>query len=149
LPLIWKAPSYLEAIEHLRDQCLIDKRNGKYDYFSPLFEAFVRRQRVRDVLQAGPVLVDLRRKRVLSQGKPLRLSPTNYALLACLMQRAGQVVSYEELWQAACPDEPYEAGRRLRSSIRSLRRTLGDDADCIVNVRGVGYLFEQPDWWLC
>jgi serine/threonine protein kinase len=37
---------YLEVLRHLRDQCLIAWRNGRYAYFSPLFEAFVQRQEV-------------------------------------------------------------------------------------------------------
>ena len=60
------------------------------------------------------------------------------------MQRAGQVVSNEELWRAAWSDESYNADQQLKSSIKSLRKTLGDDADCIVNRRGIGYIFQFP-----
>jgi len=142
LPFSWQDLGYQETIEHLRDQCLIARRNGRYDYFSPLFEAFVRRQQVDGLLQAGPLLVNRRREQVLLRGEPLNLSPINYALLTYLMQRAGQVVSNEELWQAAWSDEPYDADQQLKSSIKSLRKVLGDDADCIVNRRGVGYMFD-------
>ena len=46
LPLVGEDSSRQEEIEHLRDQCLIAWRDNKYDYFSPLFEKFVRHQKV-------------------------------------------------------------------------------------------------------
>jgi DNA-binding winged helix-turn-helix (wHTH) protein len=141
LPLLQQDLSCQGGIEHLRDQCLIAERDGEYDYFSPLFKKFVRHQSVNGVLQAGALLVDQRRGQVLLRGEPLGLSPTNYALLTCLMQRAGQVVRNEELWQAAWSEESHNADEQLKSGIKSLRKALGDDADCIVNKRGVGYLF--------
>ena len=144
LPLVWREISYQETIEHLRDQCLIARRNGGYGYFSPLLEAFVRRQQVNGLLQAGPLLVDQRREQVLLRGELLNLSPINYALLTYLMHRAGQVVSNEELWRAAWSDEPCNADQQLKSSIKSLRKTLGDVADCIVTRRGIGYIFQFP-----
>ena len=145
LPLVWKDLNYQETIEHLRDQCLITRHNGRYDYLSPLFEAFVRRQEVNGLLQAGPLLVDQRQEQVILRGEPLSLSPTNYALLTCLMQRAGQVVSNEELWRAVWSEESYNADQQLKSSVKSLRKALGDDASCIVNRRSVGYIFQRTD----
>jgi len=140
LPLLWKNLGYQETIEYLRDQCLIARRNDEYGYFSPLLEEFVRRQQVSGLLQAGPLLVDQRRKQVLVRGRSLDLSATDYGLLACLMQRAGQMVSNEELWQAARPGEPYDAGQ-LSVDIGSLRQVLGKDADCIVERKDVGHSF--------
>jgi hypothetical protein len=142
LPFLWQDLGCQETIEHLRDQCLIAWRDGGYDYFSPLLEAFVRRQEVKGLLQAGPLLVDQHREEILLRGEPLSLSPTNYALLTRLMQQAGRVVTNEELWRVGWADEPYNTDQQLKSSIKSLRRALGDDADCIVNRRGVGYMFQ-------
>jgi DNA-binding response OmpR family regulator len=62
--------------------------------------------------------------------------------LTRLMQQAGRVVTNEELWRVGWADEPYNTDQQLKSSIKSLRRALGDDADCIVNRRGVGYMFQ-------
>jgi DNA-binding winged helix-turn-helix (wHTH) protein len=142
LPLVVDDLAYQETIEHLRDQCLIARRGDTYDYFSPLFEVFVRRQEVRGVLQAGPLLIDRHREQVLLRGEPVDLTPTNYALLICLMQRAGQVVTSEELWQAAWSGEPHDFDQQVKSGIKSLRRALGDDSDCIVTRRSVGYMFQ-------
>jgi len=145
LPLVWKELDYQETIEYLRDQCLIAKHNSKYGYLSPLFEAFVRRQKVNDLLQSGPLLIDQRRHQVSLRGKLLSLSRTSYALLTCLVQRTGQVVSKEKLWQAVWSDEPYGADQQLKSGIKSLRKTLGDVGDWIRNQPGIGYAFQRPD----
>lgn len=134
--------NYQETIGHLMDQCLITKRNGRYDYFSPLLQAFVRRQEVKGLLQGGPLLLDQRRGQGLLRGEVLSLSPTNYALLVCLMRQAGQVVTNEDLWRAVWVDEPHNANQQLKSSIKSLRNALGEDRDCIVNRRGMGYMFQ-------
>jgi DNA-binding winged helix-turn-helix (wHTH) protein len=142
LPLVMDDLAYQETIERLRDQCLIARRDGKYKYFSSLFETFVRRQEVQGLLQAGPLLVDQRREEVVLRGEPLSLSPTNYALLAHLMQQAGRVVTSEDLWRAAWSGEPHNADQQIKSSIKGLRKALGDDADCIVNRRGVGFMFQ-------
>jgi hypothetical protein len=144
LPLLRQDQSYRDSIERLRDACLITERKGKYDYFSPLFEVFVRTRQVNGLLQAGPLVIDERRKRILRRGKLLDLSPTNLALLIRLMQQPGQVVSYEDLWQAVWSEEPYNLVEQVKSGIRSLRNALDGDADCIVNRRGEGYMFQIP-----
>jgi len=144
LSLLRKDLNYQETIEHLRNQCLIVERNGRYDYYSPIWGAFVRRQQVQGLLQTGPLLMDQRRGQVLLRGEPLNLSPTNYALLKCLMQQVGQVVGNDELWQAGWLGEPYDVDQQLKSSIKSLRQALGDDADCIVSRRGLGYMLQFP-----
>lgn len=141
LPLLENDFRCQEAVEHLRDQCLIAKRNGRYDYFSPAFEVFVRRQQVEGVLQAGPFVVDLRREEVLLRGQSLNLSRTNYRLLTRLMEREGQVVSNEELWQAGWAEEPYHTDEQLKSAIKNLRKALGSDSECVVNHSGSGYKF--------
>jgi DNA-binding response OmpR family regulator len=144
LPFLWQDLSYRETIERLRDRCLIVVHNGKCGYFSPLFETFVRHQQVNGLLQAGPLVVDQHRQQVLLRGEPLDLNPTSYALLTYLMQRAGQVASNEELWQAVRLGEPCNADQQVRSSVKNLRKALGNDADYIVNRCGEGYVFQLP-----
>ena len=41
LPSLWRDSGYRAEIEHLAHQCLIVNRDGRYDYFSPLFKDFV------------------------------------------------------------------------------------------------------------
>jgi hypothetical protein len=142
LPLLGKDISFQESLECLKNEHLIVQRKDRYDYFSPLLETFVRRQKVSGLLQTGPLLIDRRREQVLLRGVPLSLSATNYVLLVHLVERAGQVVSKEALWQAVWPGEHYVSDERLKSSIKNLRRALGDAANCIANRPGVGYIYQ-------
>jgi len=144
LSLLEQDQSHRETLKHLKDRCLITQRNDQYEYFSPLFETFVRQQSISDMLQAGPLLIDQRTKRAFLQGEPLSLSSKNYELLICLLERVGQVVSYEDLWLAGWSGEPYNLVEQVKSSISRLRSALEDDAVRIVNRRGVGYMLEIP-----
>ncbi|MHB0856414.1 MAG: response regulator transcription factor [Anaerolineae bacterium] len=90
--------------------------------------------------------LDLARRQASLRGNPLHLSPTEFRLLAYLMENAGRVVSHRELLnQVWGPEYAREAGC-LRLYVRYLRRKLGDDSAhprYIANVRGVGYVFAE------
>jgi len=142
---------YREQLEALACLCLIVKEDGRYRYFSPLFREFVRRQKVENLLQAGPFVLTLTDQRALLREKPLPLNAKQFALLSYLMERQGQVVSNEELDRKVLftsPEEQqkyeYLGDERLKSAIKELRKVLGDEASCIVNKRGVGYMFRLP-----
>ena len=148
LPFAQEEERYREELETLTSLCLIMKENDRYHYFSPLFRDFVRRQKVLYLWQAGPFVLDLADRRVLQRDRPLSLSASQYALMAYLMERQGQVVSSEELdrevlWASAEDREKYQylGDERLKSAIKGLRKALGDDAACIENKRGIGYVF--------
>jgi len=141
LPFSSEDVGYQKSIDYLKDQCLIVQRDGTWDYFSPLLEDFVRQQEVNGLLQTGHLLIDQRQGQVFLRGVPVSLSPKNYALLVCLVKRAGQVVNSEELWQAVWPEEHYIDDERLKSCIKNLRKTLGNDV--VVNKRGVGYCVRE------
>jgi DNA-binding response OmpR family regulator len=89
--------------------------------------------------------LDASQRLALLRGRPLALTPTEFNLLACLVERAGQVVQHRELqshvWHDEAPLDLDVESERLRTTLRTLRRALGPDADCIHNVRGVGYTF--------
>lgn len=149
LPLTQHEARYREEIELIESMCLIARPSaqpdGRRNYFSPLFRDFVRRQPVSGLLQAGPFVLDLANERVLQHEELLSLSASQHALFTYLMQRQGQVISSQELDREALsvPGEPYEylSDERLKSAIKGLRRSLGKDAPCIENRRGIGYVF--------
>lgn len=149
LPLTQQEARYREEVELLESMCLIarphDQPEGPYGYFSSLLLDYVRRQPVEGLLQAGPFVLDLANGRVMQHERLLSLSGSQHALLTYLMQRQGQVISSQELDREALsvPGEPYEylSDERLKSAIKGLRRALGEDAACIENRRGIGYVF--------
>jgi DNA-binding response OmpR family regulator len=151
LPLTQSEQTYREELEALACLCLIVKEDGLYRYFSPLFRDFVRRQKVENLLQAGPFVLSLPRQRALLRESPLNLGARQFALLSYFMERQGQVVSSEELDREVISKSPegqeeyhYLGDERLKAAIRELRKALGDQVDCIVNKRGVGYLLRIP-----
>lgn len=88
--------------------------------------------------------VDWHARRVWLGDRELELSRLEYEVLACLAHRAGQVVTYAELWQQAwaesgtCGNAEREA---VRSVIKRLRRKLEAEAkqsQYLTTVRGVG-----------
>jgi AAA+ ATPase superfamily predicted ATPase len=130
-----------DIAQQLGQACLILRRDGDYDYLSLTFRDYVQAQAPPGLLQAGPVLIDEDQRQALLRGYPLDLTATQYALLVHLAQQAGQVVTTETLEQAVWGDEYIEDPERLKSVIKGLRRTLGDAAAHLENVRGVGYVW--------
>jgi DNA-binding response OmpR family regulator len=61
-----------------------------------------------------------------------------------MIERAGQLVSYEELEKEIWPGELYEGPERIKGLISKLRSALGPAGECIENRRGFGYVLELP-----
>jgi hypothetical protein len=142
LPLSQQDEAQREAIRRLEEACLIRRNEQGYAYLSPTFEAFVRRQSVPHLVQLGPFLLDLPRQAAVCHHAPLKVTKTEFKALAHLIRHAGQVVTPEELEKALWEEEYVEDPERVRAVIKSLRKALGDEADCLVTRWGVGYLFQ-------
>jgi hypothetical protein len=142
LPLSQQDEAQREAIRRLEGACLIRESQQGCTSLSPTFEEFVRRQSVPHLVQLGPFLLDLPRQAALCHDAPLKVTKTEFKALAHLIRRAGQVVTPEELEKALWEDEYVEDPERARAVIKSLRKALGDEADCLVTKWGVGYLFQ-------
>ncbi|MFC0666864.1 response regulator transcription factor [Azotobacter chroococcum] len=98
-------------------------------------------------LQVGDLVYDLDTLGVSRAGKPLRLNPIGYKLLAILMQKSPAVVRREFLENALWGDDLPESDS-LRSHIHQLRQALDKpfDKPLLHTIHGVGYrLTEQPD----
>ena len=99
-----------------------------------------------DVLQVQDVRLDRERHIVTVGSRTVTLTPTEFKLLACLMETPDQVRSPQQLVRHAQGYEadPWGARAIVRVHIRRLRRKLEPDPSrprYIVNVRGVGYMF--------
>ena len=142
LPLSQKEDAHRESIHRLERACLIRRRELGYAYLSAAFKEFVRRQSVPHLVQLGPFLLDLPRQVALCHGAPLKVTKTEFKALAHLIRHAGQVVTPQDLERALWEDEYVEDPERVRAVIKSLRKALGDEADCLATKWGVGYLFQ-------
>src|SRR6266568_2025554 len=86
-------------------------------------------------------------RRLLVEGDtPVRLGSRAFDILAALVERAGEVVSKEELLARAWPQTFVEEAN-LKIQVSALRRALGDGQGghrYVVTIPGRGYNFVSP-----
>src|ERR1700742_4798188 len=79
-------------------------------------------------------------------GKPVRLTVTEFLILQALAQRPGFVKSRDSLMDAAYDDQVYVDDRTIDSHIKRLRKkfkVVADDFDAIETLYGVGYRYKE------
>jgi two-component system phosphate regulon response regulator PhoB len=99
----------------------------------------------REVVTAGPVVLDHGRHEVVVGGTVLDVTATEFRILAALMNARGRVLSREQLIDEALGRGAPVTNRAMDVHIAALRKKLGPAADCIQTIRGVGYAFRSPD----
>jgi DNA-binding response OmpR family regulator len=97
-----------------------------------------------DLVKAGALTISPSQHRVWMDGRPVEVSPHEFAILAYLAGQPGRAVPLTELCRAThgLDTDPADAGALLYPVIRSLRRRLGykaGESGCIESVRGIGY----------
>ncbi len=97
------------------------------------------------VIEVQGVVVDRHRHRALHNGEELTLTPTEFRLLEVLLRQAGRAFTRHELMDAAIGEDAMVLERTIDVHIKSLRKKLGDAAEWIETVRGVGYRFRESD----
>ena len=100
------------------------------------------------VLRQGDLLIDFDRHEVSVRDEPVKLTSTEFRLLSCLAKNPGRVMSSRSLVQEVQGYDcsPQEAREIIKVHIHNLRKKMrlsSRKPPCIVNVRGVGYLFER------
>ncbi|MCF4997433.1 transcriptional regulator [Pseudomonas syringae] len=98
------------------------------------------------VLHFGPYAFHLRQRLILDGDRQLRMGGRALDILQVLVERAGRVVSKEQLIARVWPSSVVEE-INLRVHIAALRRALGDGENgqqYIVNVPQCGYCFVAP-----
>jgi len=96
---------------------------------------------------SGRLAVDFASKEVTVDGKPVRLTSTEYKLLYHLIKNEGRLLSHENLLNKVWGEDYQDARDLLRVHIQHLRQKLGDNgesADIIVTEHGMGYKFVRP-----
>jgi DNA-binding response OmpR family regulator len=102
-----------------------------------------------ETLQHGPFVVDLQKHKVIYEGEPIELTPSEFDLLVHLLENAHRVVPPPELVEVVrdyTPEDLYEARNIIKWYIHRLRHSIEPDPShprYIVNVRGVGYRFAE------
>jgi predicted ATPase/DNA-binding winged helix-turn-helix (wHTH) protein len=94
----------------------------------------------------GPYLLFRSRKVLLESNRPVHLGSRAMDILIALVERAGEVVTKNELMRYAWPNTVVEENN-LRVHVTAIRKSLGDgqgNARYIVNMTGRGYSFVAP-----
>ncbi len=85
------------------------------------------------------VVVDPDRHEVLVDGEQVRLTRTELRLLHVLLRKPGRVYTREQLVERVMGENAWITDRTIDVHVRAIRRKLGDRADTIETIRGVGY----------
>ena len=96
-----------------------------------------------DYIQVGPLAIDFSRFEAKLSGQPLKLTATEFKLLAELAGHPGRALTREHLLNRAVGDAVVVVDRNIDVHIRSVRKKLGDQAAMIETVRGLGYRFVE------
>jgi DNA-binding response OmpR family regulator len=100
------------------------------------------------VLLAAGVAVDLDRHEASVDGKPVELSPREFALLAYLVRHAGRTRTREQILHAVWGQDEFIDRRTVDVHVRWLRTKIEQDPARprrVMTVRGVGYKFSDEE----
>ncbi len=124
---------------------------GADDYITKPFSTQEMLARIRAVLrrrapetaleriEVGELALDTSTHRVTWQGNSLKVGPTEFKLLAYLMQNAERVHSRSQLLDKVWGDHVFIEERTVDVHVKRLREALGSAAAMIETVRGAGY----------
>jgi two-component system OmpR family response regulator len=94
------------------------------------------------VLEVGPVRLDQSRHEVSCHGTPLRLTVTEFGLLASLLERPGRLLSRAQLMELAYAYDNLITERTIDTHVKRIRKKFKElDVDPIETVYGLGYKF--------
>jgi two-component system phosphate regulon response regulator PhoB len=101
----------------------------------------VRPAQAGEVLEWQDIVLDPETHRVTRSGVALKLGPTEFRLLSCLMERPGRVFSREQLLDRVWGRDIYVDSRTVDVHVGRLRKALmaTGGADPLRTVRGAGY----------
>ena len=136
---------------------LIGFATGADDYVVKPFSVRVLQERVKSLLRRhergsgqgddlvvkGSIRVDRVKHRAWVNDGAMDLTPSEFRLLDTLIRNPGRAFDRSELIDSALGADTLVLERTIDVHIRSLRKKLGNQADMVETVRGVGYRFRE------
>jgi two-component system KDP operon response regulator KdpE len=95
-------------------------------------------------IRSGDLVVDLAKRRVSCGDKPVRLTRTEFEILATLVENADRVVTSKQLLETVWGPEQVQDTQALRVHLSHLRRKIEEHPSTprfVVTEPGVGYRF--------
>ena len=102
-------------------------------------------QQQNEVLRIGGFTADLTARLVFIDGQRVNLSPKEFDLLFYMIRNKNIALTREKLICDVWGYDFYGDDRTLDTHVKMLRKQLGEYANLIVTVRGVGYRFETQN----
>jgi DNA-binding response OmpR family regulator len=91
------------------------------------------------VLEVGEIRMSLDMRTAFVGADELDLTPKEFDLLAIFVQNPGRAFSRDFLLERIWGDDVYVTDRTVDTHVQRLRKKLGDEADAIRTVWGIGY----------
>ncbi len=119
-----------------------------YEELAARLRALARRaeggSRASPVLRSGPIVLDEQKRLVTVEGRPVALTPRAFALLECFLRHPGQVLTRDNLLDAAWPAGIAVTLNTVDAYVHLLRERLGPLASARIQTeRGVGYRLQE------
>lgn len=89
------------------------------------------------------IVIDLKRYEVSVGTEKVNLTPTEFKLLRLMASKKGMVFSREQILDYLWGSEKAVIDRTVDMHVKNLRKKLGDGANYIKNVRGIGYKIDE------
>jgi TolB-like protein/DNA-binding winged helix-turn-helix (wHTH) protein len=102
------------------------------------------------IARFGTFEADLQTRELRRDGRDVRIQVQPFRILGLLLERAGQIVTREELRERLWPAEFVDFDHGLNAAIRKLREALGDSAEnprFVETLARRGYRFIAPVAW--
>jgi len=97
-------------------------------------------------LKAGPLTIDTAKHEVTVEGDSVKLTLTEFKLLAALVGARGRVLTRDQLMDKAMGTDVFVTDRAIDVHVTAIRKKLGKANWLVHTVRGVGYrLQESPE----
>jgi two-component system, OmpR family, KDP operon response regulator KdpE len=149
-------PVLILSVQNSEDDIIKALDNGANDYLSKPFRTGELLARIRSairsssteenqpVINCGDLQVDLGQRTILKKGEPVKLTATEYALLALFVRNEGKVLTHQYLLRDVWGPGYINQTQYLRVFIAQLRKKIENDPnrpDLILTESGIGYRF--------
>ena len=97
-----------------------------------------------EVYRFGNLEINFRKYYARKEGKSLTLSPREYEILKCLIERQGEIVSRDDLLNQVWGYYSFPNTRTVDAHIAKIRRKIEDKPEepkLIITIHGIGYKF--------
>lgn len=152
----YTAPVIILSVQKAEEDIINALDNGANDYLAKPFRTGELLARMRSALRNliseeeqqlltfGNLQVDLVARTVMKEGESLKLTSTEYSLLALLIKNEGKVLTHQFLLRAIWGPGYINQSQYLRVFIAQLRKKIEDDSNrpkYLLTESGVGYRF--------